>query len=182
MSKENQLPKMNFGKILYVTDLSEGGRHAFPYAASIAHQYGAELTVYHVVETDELERQLIGYIDDRMWDVLKNQTLKEARETLIQRKRGGAAIRNNLDAIVKEALGEQDAPYVAYDVVVESGNPVERILHKADSEDFDLVVIARRGQGGRSGASMGNTAYRVVRRCSKPVLTVEVPPGAGSDD
>ena len=172
MSKDNQLPKIGLGKILYVTDLSEGGRYAFPYAASLAHQYGAELTVYHVVATDELERQLIGYIDDRMWGVLKHQTLQEARQTLIQRKRSDAAIKNNLDAVVQEVLGEQESPYISYDVVVESGNPVERILHKADSEDFDLVVIARRGQGGVSGASMGSTAYRVVRRCSKPVLTV----------
>ena len=36
MQTTNTLPKIEYKKILYVTDLSESGRHAFPHAASIA--------------------------------------------------------------------------------------------------------------------------------------------------
>lgn len=175
MSTDKSLPRITFRKILYVTDLSESGRHAFPYAASIAHQYGADLTVYHVVETDHLGRQLIGYIDEHMWEVLKQQSLEEARGMLIGRKRSDTVIKNNLDAIVQEALSEQDRPYVSYEVVVEAGDPVEKILDKAHEDDYDLVVMARQGQGAFQGALIGDTARRVVRRCRKPVLVVEVP-------
>jgi nucleotide-binding universal stress UspA family protein len=179
MSKDNLLPKIRFDKILYVTDLSESGRHAFPYAASIAHQYEADLTVYHVVETDVLEKQLIGYIDERMWGVLKKQSLDEAREMLIGRKRSDTAIKNSIEEICQDVLSEEEQPYVSYEVVVEPGDPVERILHKAHGEAYDLVVIARRGHGAFSGALIGDTAQRVVRRCRKPVMVVEVPVEAG---
>ena len=180
MSTDQQLPQIGFRRILYVTDLSESGRHAFPYAASIAHRYQAELTVYHVVETANLERQLVGYIDEQMWEVLKKQSLEEARSTLVGRKRRGTAIRSNLDAIVQQALSEPDQPYVSYEVLVEPGDPVERILDKAHHQDYDLVVVARHGHGAFPGALIGDTASRIVRRCRKPVLVVEVP--TGSDD
>ena len=50
---QKKIPMVKYKMILYPTDLSESGRCAFPYAASIANMYGAELTVLHVVETDE---------------------------------------------------------------------------------------------------------------------------------
>jgi len=37
-------------KILYATDLSENARYAFAYAASLANQYGAGVTILHVLE------------------------------------------------------------------------------------------------------------------------------------
>jgi len=37
-------------KILYATDLSEGARRAFGYAASIANRFGAGVTTLHVIE------------------------------------------------------------------------------------------------------------------------------------
>ncbi len=51
------IPKVEYKKILYTTDLSESGRYAFHHAASLAAHYQAELTVIHVVEGGpELDR------------------------------------------------------------------------------------------------------------------------------
>ena len=63
-----EVPKVTIKKILYVTDLSETGRHAFSYAASLAHTYGAALTVLHVLdEGPDLDKRLEGYITEHMW-------------------------------------------------------------------------------------------------------------------
>jgi hypothetical protein len=43
-----QLPQIK--KILFTTDLSRQTRHAFSYAAELAHQYGATLTILYVME------------------------------------------------------------------------------------------------------------------------------------
>ena len=78
MSTENSLPPVLYKNILYVTDLSESGRKAFPHAASIAQHYNAHLTVFHVVENKELDG-LLGYLNDSLWEDLSKRSLEEAR-------------------------------------------------------------------------------------------------------
>jgi nucleotide-binding universal stress UspA family protein len=176
MRTDNTLPRIEFRKILYATDLSESGRQAFPHAAAIAHHCEADLTVYHVVETHDFEKYLVGYINEPLWDEIKHRSLEEAREILIRRKRDDALIKNDVDRQCQDALTEGNHPYVSYDVIVDIGDPVDKIVRKAETEDYDLVVISKHGHGALKGALMGDTASRVVRKCSKPVLVVEVPP------
>jgi nucleotide-binding universal stress UspA family protein len=73
-------------------------------------------------------------------------------------------------------VAEQHAqPYVTYDVVVETGDPAEKIVEKAHGEGYDLVVIAKHGHGVIHGGLIGDTVRRVMRRCNLPVLVVPVP-------
>jgi nucleotide-binding universal stress UspA family protein len=52
--------------ILYATDLSENARYAYKYAASLAQQYEARVTILHVIEkpTAETFLQIQGYIGE----------------------------------------------------------------------------------------------------------------------
>jgi len=176
MTTETKIPRIEYQKILYVTDLSESGRQAFPYAASIAHRYNAELTVLHVVEDHDFEKRLVGYISEALWEEIKHRSLDEARSLLIERKRGDVSVKNNIEAQCKSAMDEHNAIYVAYDVQVELGEPVEKILEKAHNDGYDLIVIGKHGHGALKGGLIGDTAQRLIRRCRKPVLVVEVPP------
>jgi nucleotide-binding universal stress UspA family protein len=176
MTTDKKIPRIEYRKILYVTDLSESGRRAFPYAASIAHRYKADLTVLHVVEDRDFEKRLVGYISESLWDEIKHRTLAEARDILINRKREDVKIKNDIKELCKNAIDEHRAIYVSYDVEVDLGEPVEKILIKAHEEDYDLVVIGKHGHGALKGGLIGDTAQRLVRRCRKPVLVVEVPP------
>ena len=181
MTSNNELPKIGFEKILYITDLSESGRMAFPYAASLAHKYGAELTVFHVVEAHDFEKYLVGYISEPLWDQLKGRSLAEARQMLIDRKHEDAAIRTSVDEMCQNSLSEHQHPYVTYDIVIDMGDPVDRILEQANRGHYDLLIMAKHGHGALKGALMGDTCQRVVRRCQKPVLVVEVPPKEEQD-
>ncbi len=173
MQQTNRVPKIVFHKILYVTDLSDSGRHAFPFAASIANCHGASLTVFHVMEEPEFEKYLVGYIGDDLWDELKKQNLDEAKKLLTRRKRDDVAIRDTLTEYCEEALASHDArPYVTYDVVVKMGEPVRLIVDMVQEGDYDLVVVGKHGKGGIHGATMGHIAERVVRRCNVPVLVI----------
>jgi nucleotide-binding universal stress UspA family protein len=176
MTGDTTTPRIAFRKILYVTDLSESGRTAFPYAATLAHRYQAELTVLHVVEDRDFEQRLVGYISEALWEEIKHRSLEEARAILIQRRREDVSVRNSIDDQCRGAMDAQQAAYVEYDVAVELGEPVDQILRKAHGEDYDLVVIGKHGHGALKGGLIGDTAQRLVRRCRKPVLVVEVPP------
>lgn len=176
MQTEKTIPRVAYRKILYATDLSEAGRSAFPHAASIAHSYDAELTVFHVVESKDFEKYLIGYISEELWDQIKTRDLEQARQLLVHRKRDDAAIRSSVDQFCKDSVAEHhDEPYVTYDVVVETGDPADKIVEKAHQEGYDLVVIAKRGHGVIHGGLIGDTVRRVTRRCNVPVLVVPVP-------
>jgi len=173
MQTAKTVPRVAYKKILYVTDLSEAGRAAFPHAASIAHRYHAELTVFHVVESKDFEKYLVGYINEDLWEQIKTRDLEEARHLLISRKRDDVAIRSSVDQFCQESLPDQ--PYVSYDVVVESGEPVDKIVERAHGGHYDLVVIAKHGHGVIHGGLIGDTVRRVIRRCNVPVLVVQVP-------
>jgi nucleotide-binding universal stress UspA family protein len=175
MATKIPLPRIEYKKILYVTDLSEAGRNAFPYAASLANRYAAQLTVFHVVEPRNFEKYLVGYIDEDLWNEIKTRDLQDARQLLIDRKRDDATIRDNVDQFCQETLSERpEQPYVTYDVVVETGEPVEKIVQAAQNGGFDLVVMGKQGHGVVRGAFVGDTATRVVRRCLVPVMVVPV--------
>ncbi len=83
------VPKLLYKKILYPTDLSDTGRGAFEHAASLSNIYNAELTVFHVVEEEtELSPQLMGYMNEALWEEIKERDSEEATRMLIERKQG----------------------------------------------------------------------------------------------
>ncbi|MES9991996.1 MAG: universal stress protein [Candidatus Thiodiazotropha sp.] len=170
-----KLPRIGYNKILYVTDLSEEGRLAFPHAASLANSYNAELTVFHVVESREFEKFLEGYFDEELWDQIRNRNVEEAREILVKRKRGDTSIRDDIQQFCEDTMVDgADSPYVTYDIAVETGEPGDKIVEKAQSGNYDLVVIGKRGQGILRGGLMGDTARRVIRHSKVPVMVIPI--------
>jgi len=63
-----------------------------------------------------------------------------------------------------------ECPFVANDIFVRVGYPVEEILKLA--RRHDLVVMGSHGRGILADAVLGSTSRRVLRRCEKPVLIV----------
>jgi nucleotide-binding universal stress UspA family protein len=172
-----EVPKIEYKKILYTTDLSESGRYAFHHAASIASRYGAELTALHVVEGGpELDRRLFGYVDEKLWEEIKSRNLEEARDILIRRKRDNTAIKECIGQFCEEvqaALPEQAD--VTYNIIVKMGDPVEQIIKESETGNYDLIVMGSHGHGTVRAALMGDTVRRVVKRSKIPVLVVQVP-------
>lgn len=176
MAQENKTPDTGFKKILYVTDLSENSRLAFPIAAGMAMRFHAALTVFHVVETEHFEKYLTGYISEEMWEQLKRQDLDNARKVLINRKRENSIIKDNLDKICQESLqGTDHEGVVAYDITVRLGDPADRILQEVEEQDYDLVIIGTQGKRSIREALIGSTSRRVLANCSVPVMIVPLP-------
>lgn len=177
------VPKISIKNILYTTDLSESGRYAFAYALSLAHLYKSDLTVLHVVKSEpELDRSLIGYISDELWENLKKESLEAARETLLGRKRDDTFIKKCIGKFCEEIQAEipKDA-YVGYNIALELGHPVEKIIEFASDEGCDLIVMASHGHSILEDAMLGNTVRRVLRRATVPVMVVRLPKGDGED-
>jgi nucleotide-binding universal stress UspA family protein len=156
-------------KILYATDLSENARYSFSYAASIAHRYGAAITILHVLETHTgYAYDLSSYLGSEKWEEIRKSHEEETINT----------IKTRLAKFCEDAAGEHTSCSFTIDgIVVKTGNPVEETLLQVETGNFDLVVMGRHGHGALAEAMMGSTARRVLRRCKKPVLVVRLPEG-----
>jgi nucleotide-binding universal stress UspA family protein len=172
------LPKVEVKKILYATDLSENARYAFAYAVSLADLYNAAITFIHVLPEvpDLIDKNIIGYISEDRWEEIKSQNVDEAREALIGKRRDHLAVRDALHQFSENVKhGHESKGFVTDDIIVERGNPVEKILKQAEEKNCDLIVMGTHGQGKLADAMMGSTARRVLRRSRKPVLVVRLP-------
>lgn len=160
------LPQIN--NILYATDLSDNARYAYRYAAGLAQQYGATITILHVVEKLSAETflQIQGYVGEEKWKKLQEEKQADFLST----------IKGRLESFCDEISSEMDAcTFQVEKIIVKEGIAADEILHLAELNDADLIVMGTRGFGMFKDALMGGTARRVVRRSSIPVLVVKLP-------
>lgn len=158
-------------KILYATDLSENARYAFKYASTIANRFGAAITILHVLE--ELSPSSLGLVSEivgkERWADLK----KRNEEKVV------TSIRARIEDVCNEiSQSIPECPFIVQEIIVKTGHPVDQIIHYAEKEDIDMVVIGSYGQGIFSEAMLGSTSRRVLRQCAKPVLVVRLPKNA----
>jgi nucleotide-binding universal stress UspA family protein len=124
---------------------------------------------------DLLDKQVIGYIDADRWEEIKAQHFQEAKDALIGKRRDHLAIKDVLQQFSENAMEGEGAG--TDDVIVERGNPVEKIIDHSEKGKFDLIVMGTHGHGTLEDAMIGSTARRVVRRSKIPVLVVRLPEG-----
>lgn len=172
------LPKVEIKRILYTTDLSENARHAFAYAVNLANLYGAGITLLHVLEeiSELLDSSVAGYISAERWEEIKRRQIEEAKETLTGKKREYVPIREALGQFCEDVQSSHaDQDFVADEILVRRGDPVDEILAQAEERNCDLIVMGTQGHGILEDVLIGSTARRVVRRSKKPVLVVRLP-------
>jgi nucleotide-binding universal stress UspA family protein len=162
----------SFKKILYATDLSETARHAVKYACTIGEKYGATVTVLHVVPNVLDEFSMDTGID--LADHVDEKTLKEFNEQGVTRAK--ERIRERIEEASQAVTREIPCcPLNKEDIRVEVGNPADRIVSVAETENYDLVIMGTHGLGKWEEAIVGTVAGGVIRKCRKPVLVVKLP-------
>jgi nucleotide-binding universal stress UspA family protein len=62
---------------------------------------------------------------------------------------------------------------VAFDSVVESGDPVNMLLDIAEREACDAVILGAKGHGNLLGSFMGSVSLQMVQDCPIPVTVVK---------
>jgi len=171
------LPNVEIKKILYATDLSESSVHALAYAVSLASRYEAGITVLHVLH-EESNREGIARaaISQTQLDEIKKRHYDNAREKLIGKKRDNVEMKEVILTFTENVKKEtNNKEFLTDAILVESGNPVEKILETSEELNCDIIVMGSHGHGGFVGALIGSTARRVIRRSKKPVLVVKLP-------
>ena len=137
--------------ILVPLDFSTESRKALAYAVPFARQFGAHITVLHVVEPVATP------------DFAKSFPLALENEKVMR------AAREQLDNILKIEGVEAD---IIGKVLVRYGRSFQEITGAARNINADLIIISTHGYTGFKHALLGSTTERVVRHASCPVLVV----------
>jgi nucleotide-binding universal stress UspA family protein len=159
-----------FKKILYATDLSETAKKAARYALSLAHEYGAEVTVVNVIPdlVEEMSAgmgyDLASHFSQEKLDSFYTEGLEKSKEAVVKR----------IHALCREAGSELENCSVEPIVVIKIGHPVEQIVKMATEGGFDLVVLGTHGHSMIDDLLLGSVARGVVKKSPMPVLTVRL--------
>jgi nucleotide-binding universal stress UspA family protein len=151
-------------KILYATDLSESSRTSLAWAMALARKHDASLLILNVIEeVGSSSPSLQFYLTEPEWNELKQKVSKEAAEVM----------KKHLSAFCSDVKAEiPECTHVADEIIVVTGNPVEKIISTADEHQCDIIVMGTIGAGYLVGAIMGSTARRVLRRSRIPVFVI----------
>jgi nucleotide-binding universal stress UspA family protein len=172
------VPDIHIRKILYATDLSENAKYAFAYAVNLSQTYKAGLTIMHVFEeTARTEDLILSYISASQWEEIQKRNEEDARAILISKQQGHVTIGAVLQQFLAGARDESGKPaeFVVDEIVVERGNPVEKIIEVSESRHCDLIVMGSRGLGMIGKLMLGSTVQRTIQKSKIPVLVVRYP-------
>lgn len=138
--------------ILAPVDFSEHSREALHYARVLANSYGAG-TLHHVVE-EILNPAFYGRGAHSGYELspdIEDRAIK------------------HLEHFYQNTQG----PDVDVHFVALPGSAIPSIVHQAEDEGHDLIVMATHGRTGFEHFTMGSVAEKVVRRAPCPVFTVK---------
>ena len=138
---------MNAHKILFPTDFSTTGQAALELATSLARDRSAKLLIVHVEEPP------MAYGGGELYYGIEEPN------------------RDELKRMLSEVLPTD--PVVGYEHRLMVGSPATAIVHLAEKEGVDMIVMPTHGRTGLLRVLMGSVAEEVVRKAKCPVLTVK---------
>lgn len=141
---------INLKRLLVPLDFSDHSRKALDYAVKFAEQFGAELTIVHVV-TPVIYAE--GMVLPAAMENIDQLTREEAAKSLDK-------LRAGID------------PRIEVTTEIRIGTPYAEVLEAAKESETDLLVITTHGYTGLKHFLMGSTAEKLVRHAPCPVMIV----------
>ena len=151
-------PRREIRRICYATDFSPTARAAWPWVVAIASAAGAEVDLVHVTFEPVADRHLSAEAIGRMAQLLREQGQIE----------------------VERFLERSTLPRERIHVRLSPGVPAEQIVHQAQAQGADLIVMGTHGWSGIVRWMLGSVAHHVIQTAPCPVLTV-APAGAAHE-
>lgn len=138
-------------KIILATDFSDVSKNATSYALLLARTNKAELKALHVFDTSAWNIPAHDYLETDVIIESLEEAIQKGKNTL---KKLAESLDQKVETIFKE------------------GDPCHEIIHTAEKENADLIVLGTHGYKGWRRFTLGSVAELVVRHAPCAVLTV----------
>ncbi len=140
--------------VLVPVDFSEHAGPVLDWAAHLAEEHSARVTLLHAYHLPVEFQQLEGaYLPPEFWTQVKAEAEQSLETRAAELRERGLQV----------------------EVVVREGYPATVIQEEAVASGADLIVIGTKGLGGIKHLLLGSIAERVVQHAPCPVLTVKLP-------
>lgn len=144
----DSVPGVKIQRILVPTDFSMHSEKAIRYAGAFAKQFGAQVTLLHVIEPAVLGGEF-GYVE------LDYPTYS-------------SDVSSRLESLITKHVGTAQTARTK----VRNGAPYAEIAGEAAEMLADLIIVTTHGRTGLAHVLVGSTAERVVRHAPCPVLVL----------
>lgn len=145
-----------FSKILVCTDGSAFAKQAAKVAAEIAQKFGSQVVLLNVYDPTIFPAATLGLPGGPLQlDIAAGRYAQEAEKSVLE----------ETGRVLQEAQ-------ISYRARAELGHPVETILHVAQEEAADLIVMGSIGHGGFERLLLGSVSDGVLHHARCPVLVV----------
>jgi nucleotide-binding universal stress UspA family protein len=141
-------PAIQLKNILVPLDFSEMSLKSLQYAVPFAKQFGAKITLLHVVSAP------VYSVDFSYYPPLRPEQL--------------AGVREQLEGIRDKVIPAE----VSVEIAVRENLVFDGIVEEARAIRADLIIATTHGRTGLKHLVMGSTAEEVVRRAPCPVFVV----------
>ena len=139
-------------RILVAIEFCETNDNVADYAFEMARPQDSSVTFIHV--TPDLQQIVSGYDTSAL--ALSTINLDSMEDDA----------RKRLAGIVGEAAKRHRGVELRYDLVIERGDPAERIVGYAWKHGYDVIVLGHRNKNILESIFLGSTAERVVKTAS----------------
>ena len=161
-------------RILLPTDSSQLSLSSLPHAAALAHAFGAEITLFYVMElyggiTEDSDFKPENHEKEKVYEQLMsmlNYYLQDRKPEGIQLKRSDKSFLDSL-----KAGSVESEKYIPLKTVIIAGYSVHYEIEKYAEKQSDLVVMATHGHSGFAHLFLGSMTEKVVQNLPKPVMT-----------
>jgi nucleotide-binding universal stress UspA family protein len=153
----------NFTKIVSATDFSEDSTLAIGYAEELARRFSAEIILLHVDQA--LAPVMVSPEIGPVMDVGAMTRIAEEQRMMAQKELDKIVNRMRESGLKARSLLKVGSPF----------SPFLEVIHAAQTEGADLIVMGTHGRTGIAHVLMGSVAERVVQKAHCPVLTIRHP-------
>ena len=144
-------PPFKLTKILVPIDFSDCSKKALQYAVPFAKQFGATITLLHVVHVNYSGGPEFGALDFPLAE---------------------ADLRKSAEKQLAELAAADVQEQAVAETLVRTGQEVMEIVGAAKELESDLIIISTHGRTGLKHVFMGSVAENIVRLAPCPVLVV----------
>lgn len=138
---------LHISNILVPLDFSEMALKALRYAVPFAKQFGAKLTLVHIMEQ-------VGYAADMAYLPMPPDAIRAA------------------ESAIEEIRDKNIPPEISTDIIVRVDFTTDALLAAARNSKADLIITTTHGRTGLKHLFLGSVAERIVREAPCPVLVV----------
>ena len=148
------------GNILVAVDGSDHARKAVEFAADLAENYGAKVTLLHVMSSPGSNR-----VPEELEDFNKLEHIRITEHDILYSAAKGVleTAENYMKSRAVRELG----------TVIETGDPAGEILKYSSANGMDLIMMGSRGLGNLQGLLMGSVSHKVSHLAKCTCITVK---------